>query len=300
MNMKHLFVPCALMSLILTGCGGGSGDEPSVIPEPKPEPEKIPITISTAISRATDTAFEDGDRVGLFVVNYSGSTPDKLLTHGNYIDNHLFSFKGSWTPVSPVYWKDNATKADFYCYYPYVSSISDVNACPFSVKSNQSSVSDYKAGDFLWGKTSGVSPSASPVNILVKHLMSSLRIRLQASTGFTDSDLALANVSVCGIKCNASVNLEDGTISASGATSEILTCKNNGTYNVIVPPQSVSGTGLIKVVVNGTEYISDKTLNMESGKRYECTVTLERIGHGININISDWDSVDVDFGGIVE
>ena len=36
---------------------------------PNQEDGKIPINITTNITRATDTAFENGDKVGLFVVN---------------------------------------------------------------------------------------------------------------------------------------------------------------------------------------------------------------------------------------
>ena len=36
---------------------------------PQPEEQKIPISISTTLTRATDSAFEAGDKVGIFVVN---------------------------------------------------------------------------------------------------------------------------------------------------------------------------------------------------------------------------------------
>lgn len=38
-------------------------------PSPTPELELVPIHIATAVTRATDYAFETSDKVGLFVVN---------------------------------------------------------------------------------------------------------------------------------------------------------------------------------------------------------------------------------------
>ena len=55
-------------------------------------------------------------------------------------------------PDTPVYWKDETTPADFYCYYPYMQTVSDVTAVPFSVKADQSTLENYKASELLWGK----------------------------------------------------------------------------------------------------------------------------------------------------
>lgn len=89
-----------LMTLtVLASCKKTEGQ-----PTPPPEPELVPIHIATAVTRATDYAFETGDDVGLYVVN----EPKSLQSNGNHIDNGKFSFDArngppvkrstGWTP----------------------------------------------------------------------------------------------------------------------------------------------------------------------------------------------------------
>ena len=140
-------------SFFLAGCskGDGGGDQTPEPPTPPVEPSKIPINIMTGIwTRATDSAFEQGDKTGIYVVNFNGESAGSMTTTGNHVDNMQFTYSGTWTPDTPIYWKDQSTKADFYCYYPYTENIGDVGAYAFSVKVAQSSESNYKASDFLW------------------------------------------------------------------------------------------------------------------------------------------------------
>ena len=156
-----------------------------------PMSDKLPINISTTLTRATDSAFEVGDKVGIFVVNQ----PNALVVSGNHVDNMGFSYSTTWTPDSPIYWLDKTTKADFYCYYPYAESVS-TTAHTFATKANQSQLADYKASEFLWGKTAGVTPTEEAVNITTNHTFSNALIILKPGDGFTEATLAAATKSV--------------------------------------------------------------------------------------------------------
>ena len=103
--MKRFFT-IATIALSFISCG----ENDSLIPEPTPPVERIPINISTSITRATDSAFEAGDKVGIFVVN----EPNTLAASGNYVDNMGFTYSGQWAPDEEIFWKDQTTKADFY------------------------------------------------------------------------------------------------------------------------------------------------------------------------------------------
>ena len=129
-----------------------------------PEEQLIPINLSMNVkTKVTDTSYENGDKVGIYVVNYADGKSAQLLNSGNHVDNMCFSYGGSsWTPDAEIYWKDQSTKADLYCYYPY-GEPSDVKAYPISVNADQSSAASYKASEFLWGKASGVAPTAAAV-----------------------------------------------------------------------------------------------------------------------------------------
>ena len=118
-------------------------------PTPSVEKLKIPINITARLwTRATDLSFEEGDKVGIYVVNFNGPSPGSFSTTGNHVDNMCFIYSGTWIPEAPIYWKDETTKADFYCYYPYSTNIANVAAYAFSVKANQSDEWNYKASDF--------------------------------------------------------------------------------------------------------------------------------------------------------
>lgn len=283
-------------SFFFAGCSKGSGGE-----EPTPEQTKIPVNITTGIwTRATDSAFEQGDKVGIYVVNFNGASAGTLATTGNHVDNMCFTYSGSWTPNAPIYWKDQTTKADFFCYYPYTTSVSDVAAYPFSVKTDQSSEPNYKASDFLWGKTEGVAPTANPVQITVKHLMSNLLIYLKAGEGYKTEDLKQAKITICGIKTDAMIDLATGKTTASGTAVNMIPKAETDYYRALVVPQSVTDTDLIKISIGESEYIMNQTITFESNKQHSCTLTVNKTSEGIHIGIGNWETDENDYGGTVE
>ena len=90
--MKVVFWLHILVFLSLYGCSGG-GSEKEVIPPIEPETPKVRIALNCGIaSRATETNFESGDKVGLFVVNYNGSSAGTLQNTGNHADNVKFTY----------------------------------------------------------------------------------------------------------------------------------------------------------------------------------------------------------------
>ena len=158
---KASFIASVCMAVLCCMSCGGSDDPVSPVTPPTPDKPsaKVPISISTNITRATETAFESGDKVGLFVVNRNADgSQAALLTTGNYVDNMLYTYTNTWTPATEIYWKDDKTHADFYLYYPYRKQVENVTVMPFSTKANQSAEADYKAGDLLVGSTLNAAP----------------------------------------------------------------------------------------------------------------------------------------------
>ena len=185
MKQKKYLAIVGSMLLALTACSGGGSE---LDPTPSPTPSaKVPISISTSISRATDLAFETGDQIGLFVVNHKADgSAATLQTTGNYIDNTKFTYDGTWKAATPTYWKDNSTHADFYIYYPYTATISNIEAMPWTVNADQSTTEKYKASELLIGKTTDAAPTESAVKIEARHVLSLMIIKLVAGNGFTE------------------------------------------------------------------------------------------------------------------
>lgn len=304
MNRKSNLI--LLMSALLTlGACSGSGDDPTPGNQPSKPENKLLINISTTVdnTRVTGNSFDTGDKIGLFVVNHNadGSAPSLSLSD-NYANNVQYSYKGSWTPATPIYWKDNTTHADFYLYYPYTASLSSVEAMPYSVKANQSNIVDYKAGDLLIGKATNIAPTESAVQINAKHMMSMMQITVAPGNGFTAESLAKAQVSVKinGIKTQATANLSTGVVTATGDATTITPLHEDGAYKALIVPQTVAESKLITVNVDGRDYNLTKGITFESGKCYKSTVTVKKTSNGVNVDITKWEDDGIDYGGTAE
>lgn len=253
------------------------------------ETAKIPINIAASVTKVTDTALETGDAVGIYVVN----TPSTLSQSGNHADNVKFTYDGSkWVAEKQLYWLDDTTPADFYAYFPYSASAS-VSAHSFSVQQDQSTEAGYKASEFLCGSNKGVSPTPDPVSIITKHILSCLRIELMAGTGWADSDISAASVTVTGLKTAAKINLADASVSADGSAADIQPLSlGGGVFKAIVVPQTVSDSDLLKVRVGDNDYTLKTSLDIASGKQHKCTLVINRTNEGINIGVDPWEDGD--------
>ena len=306
---KCLYI--AVVNIFLLACSSGAengvDDEPTP-PQPEKPTVRIPIGISTSITRVTETAFESGDQIGLYVVNRNddGSQND-LKPSGNYVDNMRYTYSyNTWTPDETVYWKDNKTCADFYLYYPYQAAHVNENPMVFKVEADQSNVNSYNNSDVMVGSTMNVAPRQTTVHIALKQVMSRVAIVLKPGEGFSDASLAASDVKVTlNIPAvSANIDLATGEVEPiMNYDGESLTMtpmtpyKDGNVYRVIVVPQEVAQTNLIKVNVGGSDFLFSKDFNFESGKSYTFNVTITKESSGLNATITGWDSDGVDYGG---
>ena len=289
--MKKLFTLMAAVAAMVS-CSDNVENIPTT-----PETDKLPINISTTHTRATDSAFEAGDKVGIFVVN----EPNTLATSGNHVDNMGFTYSSKWTPDTPIYWLDQTTKADFYCYYPYAEA-ANTAAHTFATKANQSQLADYKASEFLWGKTTGVAPTEEAVNITTNHTFSNALVVLKPGDGVTEESLAAAtkSVKICGVKTNATIDLATGVATANGNATEVTPYLENGQYRALIVPQTTAEGALIVVTVDGVDYTLSRSMTFKANKQHKFTVTLNKVSNGVNVGIGGWETDEEDYGGDAE
>ena len=289
--MKKLFTLMAAVAAMVS-CSDNVENVPTT-----PETDRLPINISTTLTRATDSAFEAGDKVGIFVVN----EPNALTTSGNHVDNMGFTYSTTWTPDTPIYWLDQTTKADFYCYYPYAAT-ANTEAHAFATKADQSSLANYKASEFLWGKTTGIAPTEEAVNITTNHTFSNALVILKPGDGFTEESLAAAtkSVKICGIKTNATIDLATGVATANGNATEITPYLENGQYRALIVPQTTAEGALIVVTVDGVDYTLTRSMTFKANKQHKFTVTLNKVSNGVNVGIGGWETDEEDYGGDAE
>lgn len=299
--MKKILYVCAAIAAFAS-CQKPSTMSPE-IPQ-QPDEEKLRINLAADIqTKVTDTYFETGDRVGIYVVSYRNGNPGTLTVSGNLYNNVMHEFGAtSWTPSQEMYWPDKETPADFYCYYPY-GNPGNVTAYPFTVNADQSSLVNYKASDFVWGKATAVAPTEDLINIATHHAMSNIHIYIRPGDGFTAESLAAAQVqvSVRNVKNGAYVNLSTGNVTATGSIAQIVPYNEGDYYRAIVVPQTVTdGSQLIVVNVNGVDYALKKGFTFLSGKQHKFTVNVNKTGSGVNVGVGDWEVDTEDNGGDAE
>ena len=240
--------------------------------------EKVPISLKgdinqLAVTRASDNGFAAGDQVGIWAVNYNEDTPGTLTLKDNQATNVRFTFDGSstWTPDYDIYYKDKNTRVDIYGIYPYTSAISSIEAQPFEVQEDQSTVSahgsmgGYEASDFLWAKHEAAVPSPSVIQLLFQHKMSCVVVTLTEGDGFTDGEFETLSQSVLinNVKRSALINLATGEVTATGAVSArstIPAAYENG-FRAIVVPQTVSSASSLFSITLGNACFTKLSLS---------------------------------------
>ena len=298
--MKKIIWVCAAIAALVS-CQKPTDITPDVPQQPNEEKLRMNV-VADVQTKVTDTYYESGDKVGIYVVSYRDGNPGILAASGNLYDNVMHTYSSSWTSAQEMYWPDKETPADFYCYYPY-GNPGSVTAYPFTVNADQSSLANYKASDFAWGKATAVAPTEDLINIATHHALSNVHIYIKPGDGFTAESLAAAQVqvSVRNVKNSAYVNLSTGNVTATGSVSQITPYKESDYYRAIVVPQTVAdGSQLIVVNVNGVDYALKKGFTFLSGKQHKFTVNVNKTGSGVNVGIGDWEVDTDDNGGDAE
>lgn len=306
MRKKSILVLTAAV-IAFCSCSSGDGSGQQDVPD-TPVTKNIPIKISTDVTgiedtRATDYGFESGDAIGLFVVNHAADgTAGNLQLNGNHVDNMRFTYNGTWTPDEQIYWKDETTRADFYLYYPYLPSLTSVDAMPFSTMADQTTLDAYKASDLLLGSTKNVAPTEAAVSINASHVMSQIVIKLVPGNGFTDESLAKSAVSVKinGVRTQSTVDIAAKAVTATGTATSVKPLKEDDSYKALIVPQTVGQGNLITVNVDGRDFNLQKAFTFVGGKSHKFTVTLSKTSNGINVTIDQWEDDGIDNGGTAE
>lgn len=292
LNTKKIILATFITMLLTGGC-----DKSAETPK-EPEIPLVPINLTMSMTKATETGFENGDEVGLYVV----TSPAKLKSTGNQYDNALLKLdKSVWMPDTTLFYKDNVTETDFYAYYPYMSEIKSIVSVNFAVETDQSTLEGYKASDLLWGKTIGVIPSENTVSLKLSHLTSLVNVVLKAGAGWASDELKSAEVRLAGLKTEALANFSEGKLNATFGSTKDIAMYNNGdcTFKAIVIPQTVNATELVKISIGTSEYALKTGIDLKAGMEHTCTVTVNKTGGSFSVEIGGWETDNVDHGGSV-
>ena len=234
-------------------------------------------------TKATETEFEAGDKVGLYVVEF----PAPLQVSGNYVNNLMATFNGSqWTGESGLRWPSAESTCDIYAYYPFMD-VSSITAAPFSVLLDQSE--GYGACDFLWGKVTSQTYTTEAIPLQFNHKLSKVTLKLVKSDTYVGDLPTDAIFYVHSTVPDATVDLTTGSVTKDPyGTARAITCHkiDDATYEAVIIPQRLSSrTPLFEMVANGVSYLVEGSFNFKPGVNYTFNVTLNTSTESIRIEI---------------
>ena len=236
------------------------------------------------VTRATETAFENTDQIGVYVT----AADEALQIGGNEVNNEPFTYNGtSWTSKRKVYW--NAGKHNVYAYYPYTRKVNDVNDFSFELQEDQSTAQGFSQSDFLWAGATAVTASTSPVRMKFGHKMSCVVVKLEKGENYTGDIPASTEVYIHSTVTKAVIDLSTGDVAKDDyAGTGSLRAKQLAAnqYTAIVVPQNITTRRpLVEVITGGVSYLMEGKISLKPGMRHTITVTLDKNPEKVKIDI---------------
>ncbi len=240
-------------------------------------------------TRVSGSSFEKDDVIGVFVTQYQeDGTPSILEVGGNYMTNAAVTFNGSsWSASPKIYWDEG--KFDVYAFYPR-TSVSSIEAYPFTVAADQSSGDSYEMSDFLWAVTRGITQQSS-VPLVFSHKMSKIIVKLVKGEGYEGDFPSSATLTIYNTVPTAQVDLSTGDVvkDPKAAVGPIQARRvSSDTFEAIVVPQMlVNRVPLFEVICGDVSYLLETKFNFRSG-----------VCHTVNLTLtSNPEKVRIDIGG---
>ena len=226
----------------------------------KPDPEavdfsKYNVRVEPVITRATETDFETGDRIGLTVTRAAG----------DFAVNEPLTYDGTAFAGELHWYEEGAEASTLKAYYPYSQTV----PTSFTVAADQSAGT--ASSDFLSAVKENVLPSANAVAMVFQHRLSRLVVTLKNNSGS-----AIEGVVLKGIIPTAAIDANLlATVDASAAPAAIKAFGEGEKYYVIVPGQTVAPE--VAVTAGGKE-LSQKLAEatLEPGKQYSVSVIVNK------------------------
>lgn len=202
-------------------------------------------------SRATDTAWEPNDEIGVYMQNAGSEGYENVnVKYANSKDDC-----NKFTSTSPITYPEGGTgTVRFMAVYPYNENIADGNYT-FTLADG-----DLSKNDIMYASAPSITSGVTNVNLTFQHKLSKIILQLkdEQNKAVTGATVRIDNQCVNGV-----LNVADGTVSVAGDatyTSELTFAGGgNGQYEVIVIPDE--GREGRSIVITTTE-----------GKTYRCPV----------------------------
>lgn len=274
MKFTKFFAAVLCIATAVTAC-----QEPETPVTPGGEMEIAVSAQMYNFTKATDTAFEEGDQIGLHII-----------TDGVHLNNAKYTVTdGALVSECVNFWHDdNTVTADVLSYYPYEEEGAyNAEGYTFTVEADQSVEGGYAASDLLVAATSS-KPTKETVVLPFRHALSKVVININ-----NELDEAVERVMFADVYGSAVINLKEGTSAVKGQKGTIKAAKiaDKESYTLIVVPQA-DATPRILVTVGDKQYNFNiaAAANLEAGKvaTVDIAITNNLVGTDFSAEITDW------------
>ena len=291
MKLSNLFYLGALSALVLTGCKDNDDNS-----EWMTDGVVFTSHIEGMVSRASGSAWSDGDKVGIYM-NAGGTDFE------NY--EYTASADGALTAAGKTLKYPEEGTADFFAYYPYQTSISNKT---YAV--NVSDQSDPTKIDLLYATKTGIS-NGEAVNFAFSHQLS--QIVINVSHDETIASLNGLKIQVKGMNTQASFALADGTLTSTDSKADFdmnVNAEGTTAEAIVIPTADLTGAQLVFTLADGKSFGWDLTQSdvssFDKGTKYTYEASLSMTNGQPsadmgNATIDDWTTkpggdINVDFG----
>lgn len=236
--------------------------------EPAGEPVTFSASFGDGTTRATETAFETGDLIGVWAAQANSAGTATLMSSGNYADNRPYrysagSFQATGTAITLT---SGSNGLAYYAVYPYSTQFTNTANITFSVKTDQSTHAAYTASDLCTAQTNPTTDRT--VNLTFNHAMSRIMVRLTGNLTNKRVSVKLKNVLT-----TTTLNLQTWRFNTSGsnaATDIQMLEESPNVFVGLIAPQIISANqNLLEVTVNGNPQLVsfDYEMTMKSGRQ---------------------------------
>ncbi len=255
------------------------------VDEPTLEGKKIAVSAQMYnFTRATDTSFEEGDQIGLHILN--GTT---------WLDNALYTYTAGKLvgEQTNLWYTDEEVVADVVAYYPY-NTAGNYNAAgyTFTVNADQSTKEGYTASDLMVAATTSA-PTEAAVVLPFRHTLSKVVVKIDNQLGEE-----IENVWFSGVYGTTTVNMLDGSAVASGSKGTIkaasVSVDGAEAWALILVPQSDVTPQIMVTTSSDKQYSfgisAPATFSAGKVSTAEISLTKESIATDFTPTISDWEA----------
>ena len=290
MHTVKFFLPALLSLAVLVAC-----NREDLFPNGGPRPISIEAGIgamSKVAVSGNSASFETGDAISLYAWTGSASpVPATRVVDG--IKNTLAA-DGSWTPASPMLWRDNVSMHYFLGIFP-ARTVTDFTADAYTLDPT-----DAQSDLLVATRLEGIKATDNPVALTFDHAMAKLQVNLSFRNQWASAPTVTSVTATA--KKTATVDYLSKTVSATGtAASVALMAQNNATWSGLQVPQEGVRTLTIRVEDKDYEFTHSADIPLAGGKYTIVNLIIgrDRIELASEITITDWTSQGEAIGGDV-